>query len=78
LIQRKQENRLGYNGISELKNHPWFKKTDWEKIENRKIIPSFLPPVTFVIYQRQFKKITKTTNNVFLKILKLKIWLNIR
>ena len=29
LIQRKKENRLGHNGIHELKNHSWFKDMDW-------------------------------------------------
>jgi hypothetical protein len=32
LIQRKPESRLGYNGIEEVKYHPFFKKIDWEKL----------------------------------------------
>lgn len=29
LIQRKHQNRLGYNGPEEVKNHPWFKNFNW-------------------------------------------------
>ncbi len=25
MIQRKPRNRLGYNGINEIKEHPWLK-----------------------------------------------------
>lgn len=31
LIKRKPEFRLGFNGIQEIKNHPWFENWDWEK-----------------------------------------------
>lgn len=29
LIKRKPENRLGYNGIEEIKNHPWLNGLNW-------------------------------------------------
>ena len=32
LIQRKQIKRLGYNGVEEIKNHPWLKDTNWKEI----------------------------------------------
>ena len=35
LIQRKSVNRLGYNGIEELKSHPWIQNFPWQKLENR-------------------------------------------
>ena len=43
LLVRKPEKRLGYNGINELKNHPWMKEIDWEKLKMKKIEPSFIP-----------------------------------
>jgi len=43
LIQRKPEDRLGYNGIQEIKYHPFFKKVDWELLSHRKLLPPFLP-----------------------------------
>ncbi len=32
LLQRKPANRLGSNGPSEIKRHPWFKGFNWEKL----------------------------------------------
>ena len=32
LIQRKPSNRLGKNGIGEIKNHEWFIDFDWDKL----------------------------------------------
>lgn len=29
LIQRKPENRLGYSGIKEIKDHPWITGLNW-------------------------------------------------
>ena len=43
LLIRKAKNRLGYNGISELKNHIWMKDVDWEKLELKKVEPPFVP-----------------------------------
>lgn len=46
LIQRKPSKRLGTNGPSELKNHPWFKDFPWEKLEKKELKPPFKPNVT--------------------------------
>lgn len=35
----KQENRLGYKTIDKLKEHPFFKTINWEKVKNQTIIP---------------------------------------
>ena len=43
LLMRKPKLRLGYNGIDELKKHPWMKDIDWEKLANKKIKPPFVP-----------------------------------
>ena len=44
LLIRKAEERLGYNGIYELKNHPWLSDIDWEKLKMKKVDPPFVPP----------------------------------
>ena len=44
LLIRKAEERLGYNGIFELKNHPWISDVDWENLKMKKINPPFVPP----------------------------------
>lgn len=34
LIQRKPANRLGANGIEEVKQHEWFQDFDWKSLMN--------------------------------------------
>ena len=46
LLKRKAENRLGANGINELKNHKWMKGVDWEKLKMKKIDPPYIPTKT--------------------------------
>ncbi len=43
LLQRKPNKRLGYNNISELKEHPWMKDIDWELLNNKELKAPFLP-----------------------------------
>ena len=43
LIQRKQFKRLGYNGIEEIKNHPWIKDTNWKEIYLHNMKSPFIP-----------------------------------
>ena len=43
LIVRKRENRLGYNGIKEVKEHPWIKYYPWEMILNKTLPSPFIP-----------------------------------
>ena len=43
LLVRKKENRLGYNGIKEVKEHPWIKYYPWEMVENKTLPSPFIP-----------------------------------
>ena len=45
LIQRKPAKRLGTGGIHEIIGHPWFKNFDWQALENRTMVPLFVPNV---------------------------------
>ncbi len=45
LLQRKPANRLGLRSAKEVKEHPWIKKYPWDDLYNKKIIPSFKPPI---------------------------------
>ena len=45
LLKRTKEQRLGYAGISEIKNHPWLKNISWTKLNKKEIMPSFIPGV---------------------------------
>ena len=44
LLIKKQEKRLGYKSINEIKNHSWFKKFDWSGLYNKILNAPFIPP----------------------------------
>lgn len=37
-------NRLGLQGPSEVKNHPWFDNFPWDDLLNRRLKSPFIPP----------------------------------
>ncbi len=37
-------NRLGLNGPKEVKEHPWFRNFDWDKLYAKQVKPPFIPP----------------------------------
>ena len=43
LIKRKQNERLGHGGDSEVKNHLWFKGFSWDKLYRREIQAPYIP-----------------------------------
>lgn len=43
LLQRNPNNRLGYNGIEEIKNHPWMASVDWKKMIKKQIQAPYVP-----------------------------------
>eukprot|EP00919_Chromeraceae_sp_WS-2016_P027206 GHVR01064670.1.p1 GENE.GHVR01064670.1~~GHVR01064670.1.p1 ORF type:complete len:144 (-),score=9.81 GHVR01064670.1:328-759(-) len=43
LLIRNPDQRLGANGINEIKNHPWFVDIDWQKMANKKLKAPFIP-----------------------------------
>ena len=43
LLVRKRENRLGFNGIKEVKEHPWIKYYPWEMILDKTLPSPFIP-----------------------------------
>lgn len=45
LLDRDASRRLGSNGASEIKAHPFFHSIDWRKLLDRKYEPSFKPSV---------------------------------
>jgi serine/threonine protein kinase len=44
LIKRKPAHRLGLNGPDEVKEHPWFRNFDWNKLYQKQIPSPFTPP----------------------------------
>jgi serine/threonine protein kinase len=43
LLQRKPQNRLGFGGPLEVKNHAWLKDVDWGKIMQKSLESPYLP-----------------------------------
>ncbi len=43
LIERKKENRLGANGIKEIKEHQWFKNFKWADLYYHELKSPFIP-----------------------------------
>lgn len=43
LLQRKPQNRLGFLGAKEIKEHPWLEGINWEQVFNKTWNSSFTP-----------------------------------
>ena len=43
LFIKDPKKRIGHNGAKEIKEHPWFKKINWENINNKKVKAPFIP-----------------------------------
>ena len=43
MLQRKPVNRLGYNGMNEIKEHPWLKYYPWKDLYEKNLDAPFLP-----------------------------------
>ncbi|XP_034939715.1 ribosomal protein S6 kinase alpha-3 [Chelonus insularis] len=46
LFKRNPANRIGNNGIEEIKNHEFFKSIDWDALYRKEIVPPFKPAVS--------------------------------
>jgi len=44
MIQRKPINRLGVDGVEEVKNHPWLVNFPWDDLEAKRLRSPFIPP----------------------------------
>ena len=52
LLQRKPKKRLGYNGVKEIKDHPWMSDINWELLFQKKLEAPYVPPS----YKENFDK----------------------
>jgi len=43
LLTPNMSERLGYHGIDEIKKHPFFSQTNWEKMLNKSVYPPLVP-----------------------------------
>ena len=58
LLEKKEENRLGYKGIEELKSHPWLKYYNWKDLYLMKEEAPFIPTKKII-----FNEISSIINN---------------
>ena len=54
LIQRKPVNRMGVNGPSEIKSHPWLRSYQWDDLIAGRLIAPFIPAVIRNKYYNYF------------------------
>lgn len=45
MFVKDPDQRLGSNGLEEIKKHSFFKNIDWNAIYNKKIKPPFIPKI---------------------------------
>ena len=54
LLIRKDINRLGYYNEAQIKEHPWLKNVDWDKISNKQLIAPFIPKKNHDNYDKNY------------------------
>ena len=71
LLERKQDKRLGFKGIFEIKEHKWFDDIYWNKINKKEITSPYIPKIGFN-YDKKFcnaeEKIGEETMEKYNKI----------
>jgi serum/glucocorticoid-regulated kinase 2 len=56
LLNRNPEERLGVNGPSEIKSHPFFDEIDWTKVSRREYEPIFSPPELTISFSQKRRR----------------------
>ncbi|KAL7807808.1 kinase-like domain-containing protein [Trichoderma aethiopicum] len=59
LLERDPSKRLGVNGSTEIKSHPFFHGIDWKKLLQRKYEPAFKPNVANALDTNNFDDLFK-------------------
>ncbi|OMJ80473.1 hypothetical protein SteCoe_19276 [Stentor coeruleus] len=55
LLQKKPENRVGFNGIEEIKNQEFCRKINWDAFYNKKVKPPLRPHVRASNFDPEYK-----------------------
>jgi serine/threonine protein kinase len=62
LLQRKPCKRLGFNGASEVMQHPWLKDFDWQSLLAEKMRAPFVPDCALDNFDEQHANHDRTLN----------------
>ena len=68
LLKRKQKERLGYNGIDEIKNHKWLKDVNWELMKNKNIEKEKIPFTPSIDDNSPYEYLDRSNNNLHLNL----------
>ena len=68
LLEKNEENRLGYKGINDLKCHAWLKLLNWKNIYLMKEKAPFIPPKKVVCSEEDNNNNNENKKNENLKI----------
>ena len=67
LLEKNEENRLGYKGINDLKCHPWLKLLNWKNIYLMKEKAPFIPPRKVICSEEDNKNKEEKNENLKIK-----------
>ena len=67
LLEKNEENRLGYKGINDLKCHPWLKLLNWKNIYLMKEKAPFIPPRKVICSEEDNKNKEDKNENIKIK-----------
>ena len=70
LLQRKPCKRLGYNGIKEIKEHPWIKETKWDLLKNKNLEVPFIPKQNKDLFDKNYCKNGENSLNKYSELIK--------
>jgi serine/threonine protein kinase len=63
ICNKNPEKRLGFNGVEEIKAHPWFQEIDWEAVNELTVETPWKPPIRGALDVTQFdRKFTQEPN----------------
>ena len=68
LLEKNEENRLGFKGINDLKCHPWLKLLNWKNIYLMKDKAPFIPPKKVVCSEEDNNNNNENKKNENVKI----------
>jgi serine/threonine protein kinase len=70
LLDKNKHTRLGAQGVSEIKSHPWLSSLDWEKLIKKELKAPYVPKVEMVPDTHYFDE-KFTTNKVLRHLYRL-------